>query len=676
MILNRIKHIDVGGMCEAKYGLDTLKRIRDERLGNYAVLFVGSWSMEQLREVVTFCKKHNIRFVMDEMWRRTQPFPRPGYAGLDKEEFRTLIDDACDVFDGSLFMCEYGGLAAYWPLSTVEGSPNIIPPTDCAAEAKANMITKLQELIDKATTWLVPRPLVVIEASPMAKYLYEAGIDRVDLEITYNRFTEVGYSATRGATKAYDKKHFGVDMAMVWYGGNQHDSLWLHRWKVSLYHAFIRGADPIYAEHGVMDYKARGKSYETDDPEVKMFRKELAEFSEFCRMHPRPSGFPKSRIAVIHGNLDSFAENTIGQPYVWGQRDPQSGIKVGYPEYSWELFNVLYQNKSWEFPYRSADIDLSGNPPWGQVDAIPAESALSLWQQYDAVIFLGWNTMTSEIYSTMSDYVAGGGHLLASLVHLDKRSCRTDPIDLINGGDLSELFGVRVNGLDAEVTEGIKFKQQPSCGNYLFPAWTDRGDPMYPHGGFPAASLELLTAELIAAGSDRFTDTWVEMDNSPVITANSYGKGMAILLNALEYPAHPGIRQLYKDLLMFFTDAHHGDLHVEANERVRYGVFQDEDMYILYALNTDHGLRQEIKVTFGQHERVPFLILPGEMTAVYLTPSLLACPKSVSNRIMRMNKHDDIFEIYFYEKTKEFDVCCYENGELWHGEIKMTKELK
>jgi hypothetical protein len=57
---------------------------------------------------------------------------------------------------------------------------------------------------------------------------------------------------------------------------------------------------------------------------------------------------------------------------------------------------------------------------------------------------------------------------------------------------------------------------------------------MYPHGGFPAARLELTTAELIAAGSDRFTDTWTEMDHAPVLTANVHGKGMALLLNALE----------------------------------------------------------------------------------------------------------------------------------------------
>ncbi len=677
-----MKCIDVGGMCEGVYGLDTFHRIKEEQLGHYAVLFAGKWSLGKLREAVAYCKKNNIRFVMDEMWVRTQPLPKPIFENLDKQVFHDLIEEAGDLYDGTLFMCEYGGVAAYWPVSSVEGSPNVIPATDCAEEAKGYMVAKLREIIDQATSWMVKRPLILIEASPMAKYLYESGIDRVDLEVTYNRFTEVGYAATRGATRAYEKERFGVDMAMVWYGGNQHDALWLHRWKVSLYHAFLRGADPIYAEHGLMDYKARGKSCKTDDPEVKIFRDELAGFADFCRRHPRPEGFPKTRLAVFHGNLDSFSECTIGQPYVWGQRSPEK-IPAGYPEQSWELFFSLYQDRSWEFPFAAGDRDLSGNPPWGQVDAIPAESDLSVWQQYDAVMFLGWNTMTPEIYRTMDAYVAGGGHLLASLAHLDTRTRRTDPVCLVQNGDLRDVFGVHVTGLDARVAEGIKFKQQPSCGEYSFPTWGDTGDPMYQHGGFPCAQLDLTTAELIAAESDRFGDTWARMDGSPVLTANAHGKGMALLLNALEYPGHPGLRQLYTDLLFFFTAAHQGALQVEASDCVRYGTFTEDDMHILYALNTDPGLQQEIRITFGNNERIPFSIPPGEMTALYLTPSLMVHPHNIADRIVAMEKQGDVIRLQFYagESISERsgsqsgirDVFCHVDGQPWNGSIEIAE---
>ena len=667
-----MKHVEVGGMCEAAYGLRTFEQLRDEELGRYAVLFRGPWSMDQLREAVAFCKQHNVRFVMDEMWQRTQPAPAPGYADMDPQAFRTLMDAAGACRDGTLFMCEYGGVAAYWPVSTVEGSPNVIPPTSCAAEARDRMVGKLRELIEAATSWMVPRPLILIEASPMAKYLYEAGIDRVDLEVTYNRFTELGYAATRGAARAYGRERFGTDMAMVWYGGNQHDPLWRHRWKVSLYQAFLRGADPIYAEHGVMDYEAHGKSRAADDPEVRMFRRELAAFADFCRRHPRPDGFPKTGLAVIHGNLDSFAENTIGQPYVWGQRGAD-GMRAGYPEQSWELFLSLYRNRPWAFPFASGDRDPSGNPPWGQVDAIPAESDLSTWRQYDAVMFLGWNTMTPEIYAVMKAFVAGGGHVLASLAHLDGRTRRTGAVEPVHDGDLHELFGVRVRGLDGRIPVGIRYRQQPSRGAYGFPAWSEEGDPLHQHGGFPAATLELTSAELIAAGSDRFTDTWTEMDRAPVLTANAHGEGMAFLLNALDYPGHPGLRELYGDLLYYFAAAWQGDLQVEAGDRVRYGVFTEGEMHILYALNCDPVLEQQIRVSFGRHDRVPFTIGPGRLTAVYLTPHLLACRRDVTHRVTGMDLRGDTLDLRFYAQAPDgCDVTYRVDGRPWQGQVRLT----
>ena len=70
------RRVTVGGMAEASYGMATLERMRDEGLGDYVVLFAGPWSLERLREVVAFCRRNGMRFVMDEMWRRTQPAPR------------------------------------------------------------------------------------------------------------------------------------------------------------------------------------------------------------------------------------------------------------------------------------------------------------------------------------------------------------------------------------------------------------------------------------------------------------------------------------------------------------------------------------------------------------------------------------------------------------------------
>ncbi len=665
-----MKHVKVGGMSEASYGLRTLERIRDEKLGNYTVLFAGPWSLEKLRQVVTFCKENNMCFVMDEMWSRRNGVLRSGYTGINKEEFRKIIAEAGETFDGTLFMCEYGGLTLYWPQSTVAGSPNLIPPTECAAVAKDSLVTKLRQLIKSATDSIVSPPLICIEAAGIAKYLYEAGIDRVDLEVTYSPFTELCYSAIKGATIAYNKDRFGVDMAMVWYGGNEHDVLWRHRWRTSLYHAFIRGADPIYAEHGIMDYKALGKNFSTDSEQVKMFRKELSDFARFCASHPRPSGFPMSRIAVISGNLDSFAPGAFGQPYIWGQRG-SDGIKTGTAEDSWELFNSFYQKLPWEFRYVLGEQDLSGNPPLGQVDIIPAESSLSLMRNYDCLIFLGWNTMTPEIYNNIEKYVRQGGHILATLAHFDTRTKRNAPISLIHDGDFQNLFGLSVDIVKDKTHEGgIKFKQQPSRGNYNFPLWTEQCDPKYYDGGFPLGDVTLTTAEVIAVGSDVFSDTWENMFQNPIFVTNKLGKGMAFLVNSTEFPGCRGLKRFYKDLLHFFAVAWQKDIIVETCDHVRFAVYAEGDMHIIYLLNTEPNCIHQAIISNGSNNKIPFNVPPGEPIAVYTNELCLVCPKDLRTRIVKMEMKKETLLLSLPSK-QEFckEVLVFIDGGEWKGKV-------
>ena len=507
-------------------------------------------------------------------------------------------------------MCEFGGMMLYWPVNFVKDSPNAISKTDCALVAKNEMLEKLRQLMKKAEGTVVVPPLVCIEASGgMSKYLYEAGFDRVDLEVTYDRFTEFYYSATKGSTIAYGKERFGVDMAMVWYGGNSHDELWFKRWRTSLFHALIRGADPIYTEHGLMDYKALGKNLGTDAEEVRRFRKSVGDLASFVASHPRPSGFPEARIAVAYGNLDSFA---MGQPYIWGQRG-EDGIKSDSPEHSWELFNTFYQKIPWEYRYATGDADYSANPPLGQVDVVPADSPSAVLKRYDVIIFLGWNTMTSDIYANLKEFVSSGGHLLCTLAHLRENTRRGEPLRLINGGDLRDLFGVSVESMDREVKVGVKFKANPSIGNYRFPLWSAVCDPKYYDGGFPCAELTLEGAELLAAAAENFGDKWEVLDKSPALTAKRLGEGMAFLVNSLEYPGYHGMRRFYQDLLRFFSAAWQKDIMVESSDRVRFAVYKENGIDYIYLLNTDPSCRQEALIKTGQGKPISVTLETGEL---------------------------------------------------------------
>ncbi|MEI3005106.1 MAG: hypothetical protein V8T87_10880 [Victivallales bacterium] len=62
------KRVSVGprrGMSESSYGTATMECFKREKLGNYTVLFVGPWTPDKLRAIGEFCRKENMRFVMD-----------------------------------------------------------------------------------------------------------------------------------------------------------------------------------------------------------------------------------------------------------------------------------------------------------------------------------------------------------------------------------------------------------------------------------------------------------------------------------------------------------------------------------------------------------------------------------------------------------------------------------
>lgn len=659
--MSAYQYVKVGGMSESGYGIKTLEKIKTDGLGNYTVLFVGPWDNQQIQAVAQFSRDNKFKFVMDEMINRLTGELTDKYQPLDKVEINNIVDSCHNSFDGSLIMCEYGGLMLYWPQNYIKGSDVPLSVTADFAEAEAEMIVRLKSILEYARRVKIPAPFICIEASGgVAKHLYKAGIDRVDLEVTYNPYNEFFYSAVKSATAAFNKRYFGVDMAMVWYGGNQHDELWFHRWRNSLLHAFIRGADPIYAEHGLMDYKALGKNFTSDHSEVNKFRNALKNLAELAGHHPRPAGLPKAKIAVIHGNLDSFA--ALGQTHVWGQRHSDD-MKNGTAEDSWELFNTFYQRLPWEFRYKYGNHDYSGNPPFGQVDVIPAESNLEFMQQYECLIFLGWNSMTTELYGRLAEYVKTGGHLLSTMAHLNCATGRGQPMSIINNGDIRDLFGVMVNvESPGKLSLGIKFKQNPASGNYQFPLWSPNCDPKYCDGSFPMAGIELDSAEVLAIGSDKFVDnTW--NNNEIVLTCNQSGKGIAFLVNSMEYPGHPGLRNFYRDLLRFFSAAWHKELLVECSDRVRYAVYQENNYHILYLLNTEENINQDALVSFGCNQNIPIRLYAGELKAVYCSESLMAVPENILDRIVKLEIYAGKV-IYETLRRKSGRIAFYKGNKL------------
>ena len=602
--------VRVGGMSESGYGIATLEHFRNEKLGNYTVLFVGPWTPEKLHEIGQFCRKENMRFVMDEMVNRLTGEITKGYAPIRTEVLKTLSEYA-DVCDGSLLMCEYGGLMFYWPWSTVAESRTLPPPAADSEEAARNTEQRMREAIACARASGLKAPFICIEACGVAaSFLYRAGIDRVDLEVIYTAELERGYAAVKGASLAFGKPHFGVDMAMVWYGGSQHDELWAKRWRTSLFHAFLRGADPIYAEHGVMDYKALGKHYGTDHPQVRRFRSILAEVADYASKHPRPAGFPESALGVVQGRFDGFTG--AGQTHLWGQRKNEA-FRLGAPDRSWELFERLYRRRSWENREKYGDADFSGNPPLGQADIIPFDAPDELFFRYKALIFLGRNSMDDTLYRKLIRFVQNGGQLLMCAAHLNASALPSGAYEPFRNGDWSELFGVRLAGADGWTLPcGIKFKAEPSCG-WRFPLWSPNCDPKYTDGGFPLGELENTDAEVLAVASDRFVDgKWSDAMRG-VLYAKTLGRGCAVLVNSLDYPGADGLKNLYGFLMDSCCEANQDYPKVECSDRVRFATYAHPEGRVLYFLNTEERLSQDVILHAAPGQEEAFTLAPGEI---------------------------------------------------------------
>ena len=612
---NNYEPVRVGGMSESYYGMKAAEKLWQERLGNYTVLFSGPWTPDKLREICDFCREKNIHFAMDEMIDRLDGDIKKNYLPF-KDEILSVLSEYEDIFDGTLIMCEYGGLMFYWPQSTVAGSKTAAGKISNYAQGEEKTVQTLKKLLESAASDGVRPPFICIEAcGAAAHFLYRAGIDRADLEVTYTSELERSYSAVKGASLAFGKKHFGVDMAMVWYGGNQHDYLWEKRWRTSLFHAFIRGADPIYAEHGIMDYRALGKNYDENHPEVARFRSVLGEFAEFAAAHPRPAGFPEAAVGVIQGRYDGFAG--LGQTHLFGERE-NDAFRISDAERSWELFERFYRRSLWENRDRFGEADCSGNPPLGQADIIPYDAPDELLKRYKALLFLGHNSMDDALYQKLLRYVEGGGQLLMTAAHLDTSAAPQGEFEPYLDGDWSELFGVRfLRRSSAKPVYGIKFKAEPPFG-WRFPLWSPNCDPKFTDGGFCTAELQNAGAEVLAVASDRFLDTEWADSMQGALFCKRHGSGCAVLVNSLEYPGAHGVKNLYGFLMDACCEANRDYPKVECSDRVRYASYMTPEGRLLWLLNTEERLSQAVNIYLSDRESIPLVLQAGEIREVRL----------------------------------------------------------
>ena len=623
------KTVSVGNHVYGNNGIRGAELMVREGLGD--LLLYNTTDPEQLRKVCAYCRENHLKLRMGELISRmTGEWEKSFLPHFD--ELIAVLRENRDILDGALILGEFSGVRFYWPESSVcEGTTKSVPVSDFAA-AEEDVYRPVRHAVARYREKGVPGPYVSDDASGLGTHFYlRGGASRVDAEMIYSKDSEMMYAGVKGASRAFGASSFGVDLATFWYGGNVHDDLWYTRWRTSLYHAFLRGADPIWSEIGSLGFKALlGADAEADSPEIVRFRKVLTEFADFVRKHPRAKGFPEAAVAVMQGHLDGYVG--MGQTHLWGQRG-NDRFRIGVPESSWAFYNTLYRRRGWENTDRTGDSDFSGNPPLGQADIIPWDTPDEVLASYKLVIFLGRNSMNDALYEKLLRYVENGGQLLLTTAHLDASIVPDGAFEPYRGGDWHELCGVRLQSERVLTPFGVKFRKNPDCG-WSFPLWTSVCDPKYPGFGFHCADLKEDGAEILAAGSDRFNEqdpgapndtsdssctfnsdyesrVWAQMKDG-MVYCKKIGKGYTVLINSLDYPGAAGMQELYSVILNAACDANRPYPRVEASDRIRYAVYPGTPR-TLYLLNTEEKISQQAIVHWRQGTTETFTLKAGEL---------------------------------------------------------------
>ncbi|MBR2838823.1 MAG: family 78 glycoside hydrolase catalytic domain, partial [Kiritimatiellae bacterium] len=578
--------VETGSVVESGAGVASVETLAAERLGGLAVEFKREWTPEEVRATGERCRALGMKFRLDELFDRRSGRVKAIYAPR-LGDILAAAREYSDVCAGSGLFYETGGVLYYWQHPAVSNAAVKIPPFATFSEAERHVSDILRRGVSLAEKTGLPRPFVNIEASfGFASALFRAGYDQVDLEVIYGPDQERCYAGVKTAAETFGRR-FGVDMAMAWYGGVQHDALWDSRWRTSLFHAFMRGADPIYLEHGLMSFEDQGLVCGPDHPYTKAMRAGLAEIAAYARANPRPAGFPRAAVAAVQGRNDGFVGGF--QTHLYGQRTNDL-YRLTEADRSWELFDGLYCRRAWHDRNAWGGSDYSGNPPLGAADILPHDAPDEAFAKYNTLFLLGRNTMDDALYGRLVRYVERGGTLVISAFHLNVADRVGVAFEPYNGGDWSRLAGVRVVRKDGWLLpHGIKFTANPAPGwrfDPLQPDW----DPQFADGGFSVADVAPAGAKPFAVSSDRFADVKFDKKNRPILFSHDVGKGHVIFLASIDPPGADGVKRLYAYLLDKAMEAVDVWPKVECSDRVRYAVYPDGTVYLL---NTEANLRQE-----------------------------------------------------------------------------------
>ena len=452
--------------------------------------------------------------------------------------------------------------------------------------------------------------IVSVEATALQKYDIEAGVEIPMLECMCGQ-PEILISTLRGTARAFDLKMWGTYIAHEWYGGVRHEDI-LKRKRMSLAYkyAYLSGSNAFCLESGDEAIGSYGYDIKEDDILCKEYRDELKKMTEYIKEDCRPVGGPKAKFAFVQGNHDSWG--SWGGSSLWNQFDrPEWGHSEA--EYSWRILDEVNAKRNWYDIANYGDEDLSATPAYGMYDVIPSEAPVEAMKKYDYIVFMGWNSMTDEIYEKLLEYVNAGGKLLMTAAHLNYSSRRDGEKKYIDNEKLEKLFGCKFTGETVLTNNGIKFARESLTDN-LYPGTRNKElDPIYSAGYALYLKTEVTSGYVMG---EMQQDFWNTPEGLPMVIENKVGKGVATLVTTESYPGNPAVMPLYRALVreMMTKSARDCEIKVKSNGALRYSVYEGNKMYLL---NTDYDMDIDALISFNGKE-TKVTVKPLELKAIQL----------------------------------------------------------
>lgn len=555
----------------------------------------------QYVEWAEYCAKNKVYFSINGGGDRR-------HAGFTEETAKKMKEVAGEYFIayqlgelGSAYSCKGSGYAS---------APT--KPWNDLQDAKDAFVNKVKEHVEENKMGC-DLPTTVIESTSMVIYEGEGGVTFPTMEF-WPGDMEISAAFTRGTATAYNSRMWAVYFAHEWYAGLRHDELKKKRLKMGYDYCYMGGGNAFLLESGDENIYTFGVNAGYDEPLPKHYRKVIRDFAKFAKEDGRPAGGPKVRVAFVYGNLEGYSFRHSGGSLWRGHMQKEYGY--GEIERTWRILDNIRSKRSWADVHNYTDdsgLDLSGAPAYGLYDVIPATAGADVFSKYDYLIFVGWNTMTDEIYENLKKFVENGGRLFMTAAHLNTSKKRDGSISLIKGGNVSDLFGCNLdaenvicqeNGCNIEESIVPEFKYCVSRITF--------SDPYFAEGYVNYAKTTLTTGKATARISDRFAEP--EPEKCPIsLVENKCGDGYAILMTNLEYPSGAGFPTYQTFVREILTASHRtADIKVYGPTALRFAVYEGDKVYLL---NTDFDSKISATIDYGTH-KVEFLLDPCEFKAV------------------------------------------------------------